>query len=105
MKQKMGWDDMLQISDIRSAVTPIARDYGVKRLYLFGSYAKGNANENSDVDLLVEKGKPMSLLRISGMRQQVEDILHISVDLVTTAGIEKEFQECIAGTEILLYEE
>ena len=56
---------MTDISAIKKAVAPLARSYGVKRLYLFGSYAKGNANENSDVDLLVEKGKPMSLLKLS----------------------------------------
>ena len=86
-------------------VAPIARFYGVKRLYLFGSYAKGNANENSDIDLLVEKGRSMSLLKLSGMRQSVQEALNLSVDLVTTTGIEEEFHKEIAGTEILLYEE
>ena len=45
---------MTDISTIKKTITPIARSYGVKRIYLFGSYAKGNATENSDVDLLVE---------------------------------------------------
>ena len=40
----------MDVATIKQAVTPIARSYGVKRIYLFGSYAKGNANENSDVD-------------------------------------------------------
>ena len=53
---------MPDISEIQKIVVPIAHAYGVKRLYLFGSYAKGTANEKSDVDLLVEKGKSMSLL-------------------------------------------
>ena len=96
---------MVDISTIQSAVAPIARDYGIKRIYLFGSYAKGKANEDSDIDLLVEKGKPMSLIHLSGMKQRVEDALQLSVDLVTTTGIGKEFHDRIAGTEILLYEE
>ena len=95
----------MDVATIKQAVTPIARSYGVKRIYLFGSYAKGNANENSDVDLLVEKGNPLSLLKLSGMRQSVQDALQLSVDLVTTTGIEDEFHKEIAGTEILLYEE
>lgn len=95
----------MDVATIKQAVTPIARSYGVKRIYLFGSYAKGNASENSDVDLLVEKGKPLSLLKLSGMRQSVQDALQLSVDLVTTTGIEDEFHKEIAGTEILLYEE
>ena len=96
---------MTDISTIKKVIIPIAKDYGVKRIYLFGSYAKGTANEKSDVDLLVEKGKPMSLLKLSGMRQSVQDALQLSVDVVTTTGIEEDFHKEIAGTEILIYEE
>ena len=96
---------MPDIFTIKSAIEPIARLYGVKKMYLFGSYAKGTANEKSDIDLLIEKGTPMSLLKLSGMRQMIEEALNLSVDLVTTAGIEEEFQKEITGTKILLYEE
>lgn len=64
---------MPDIKEIQKAVVPIASSYGVKRLYLFGSYAKGTANEKSDIDLLVEKGKPMSLLKLSEMRQMFQE--------------------------------
>ena len=96
---------MPDIFTIKSAIEPIARLYGVKKMYLFGSYAKGTANEKSDIDLLIEKGKPMSLLKISGMRQMLEETLKHPINLITTVGIEVEFQKEIAGTEILLYEE
>ena len=96
---------MPDINEIKKIVVPIAYSYGVNRLYLFGSYAKGTANEKSDIDLLVEKGKPMSLLKLSGMRQMVQEALNLSVDLVTTTGIKDDFRKEIAGTEILLYEE
>ncbi len=93
------------IESIKKIVSPIAREYGVKRVYLFGSYAKGLATEKSDVDLLIEKGKPMSLLKLSGMRQQCQDALQTSVDLLTLTGIEDDFRSRIDGTEVLLYEE
>ena len=102
---KKGRMAMTDILTIKKVVEPIARSYGVKKIYLFGSYAKGKANENSDIDLLVEKGKPMSLLKLSGMRQSVEEALEIPVDLVSVTGIDDEFSREIAGTEILLYEE
>lgn len=95
---------MPDIDEIQKAVVPIAHSYGVKRLYLFGSYAKGTANAESDIDLLVEKGKPMSLLKLSRMRQMVQEALNLSVDLITTTGIGEDFRKEIAGTEILLYE-
>ncbi len=96
---------MQDIVTIKNVIAPIAKSYGIKRIYLFGSYAKGEATEESDIDLLIEKGKPMSLLKLSGMRQQVQEALNLSVDLVTTAGIEDIFRKEIEGTEILLYEE
>jgi predicted nucleotidyltransferase len=45
------------------------------------------------------------LLKLAGLRQALEETLNTSVDLVTTGGIEKDFYEAIAGTELLLYEE
>ena len=96
---------MTDISTSKEILVPIAQSYGVRKLYLFGSYAKGNATEESDIDLLVEKGKPMSLLKLSGMRQQAQEALNLSVDLITTTGIEEAFHKEIAGTEVLLYEE
>lgn len=96
---------MPDIKEIQKAVVPIAHSYGVKRLYLFGSYAKGTANEESDIDLLIEKGESMSLLKLSAMRQMVEETLNLSVDLITTTGIRADFRNEITGTEILLYEE
>ena len=79
--------------------------YGVKKVYLFGSYAKQCETEDSDIDLLIEKGMPMSLLKLSGMRQAVEEALGVSVDLLTVSGIQDDFRKEIEGTEILIYEE
>ena len=42
------------IEEIKTILEPIARKYGVERVYLFGSYARGDATENSDVDLRVD---------------------------------------------------
>ncbi|MBQ7564934.1 MAG: nucleotidyltransferase domain-containing protein [Lachnospiraceae bacterium] len=51
---------MQSINRIKEAVEPIAKEYGVKRVFLFGSYAKGTATESSDVDLLIEIGRRMT---------------------------------------------
>ena len=96
---------MYNIEYLKSVLSDIGRNYGVKRVFLFGSYAKGTANESSDIDVLIEKGRPLSLLKLSGMRQDMEAALNLSVDLITTAGIEPAFRDAIAGTEILMYEE
>jgi len=95
---------MYSIDTIKERITPIAKDYGVKRVYLFGSYANNTANDESDVDLLIEKGVPLSLVMLSGMLQDAKEALGVSVDLITTDGIEPDFQKQISGSEILLYE-
>ena len=95
---------MTSVNQIRQIVTPIAQKYGLKRMYLFGSYAKGTANESSDVDLLIEKGLPLSLLKMSGLRQETIEALGRDVDIVSVTGIDEAFRNEIKGTEVLLYE-
>lgn len=96
---------MKDINQIKEVLQKIAYNYGVKKMYIFGSYAKGTANEDSDIDILVEKGRPLLLLMLSGMRQDAQEALGLPVDIVTTAGIEESFKNAIAGTEMLVYEE
>ena len=97
---------MTDITQIKNSIKPIAKKYGLRRVFLFGSYAKGNANENSDVDFLIEKGnKNFSLLNLSNFLQDVKNVLNLSVDVITTAGIDDDFRKSIIGSEILIYEE
>lgn len=97
---------MFDIQSIKKTLNPIAKKYGLKRVFLFGSYAKGNFTENSDVDLLVEKGsKSLSLLKISEFLQDIQEALQLSVDVVTTSAISLEFEKSIKNTQILIYEE
>lgn len=96
---------MLTIESIKTALAPIAKVYGLKRIFLFGSYAKGCATAESDVDLLIEKGGgSFSLIKLSSFLQDVQDVLKLSVDVVTTSGIAADFKASIEGTEILVYE-
>jgi hypothetical protein len=60
---------------------------GVTALYLFGSYARDEADEFSDVDLAIEYRRPFSLLDQTGVRQLIEDRLHLPVDIVDRQGL------------------
>ena len=96
---------MQTIESIKKAITPIAQEYGLKRVYLFGSYAKGTATEKSDVDLLIEKGKHLTLLGMSGILLDVKNALGVPVDLLSIGGLSPEFKNEIEASEVLLYEE
>ena len=91
------------IPEIRSIVRNLARQYGAERVYLFGSYARGEAGEGSDVDLRIDKGDIQGL-QFAGLVCDLEDALGSSVDLISTAGMDARFRREIAPEEVLLYE-
>lgn len=97
-------DKVYSISEIREIVAPIAQKYGVERVYLFGSYAKGTANPNSDVDLRIERGSLRGLFALSGLRIDLEEGLNKEVDLLTTGSLDKEFLNRIKNDEVLIYD-
>jgi predicted nucleotidyltransferase len=74
---------MLTISEIKSSVVDIATKYQIKKLSLFGSYAVGNAKDNSDIDMLVEFFSPnVSLFMLSDIKEEMKSKLKKEVDLI-----------------------
>ena len=74
---------MLSIEQIKSATEKIAPHYPVSRVFLFGSYANGKADDKSDVDVLVEFSiSPISLFELAGFNQELRDELDVAVDTV-----------------------
>lgn len=93
------------IDEIKRIITPIAWQYGVERVSLFGSYSTGTAKADSDIDLKIEKGKLRSLFQISSFRLALEDALSLPVDLLTSESSDKEFLNAISENEVLLYQD
>lgn len=98
---------MLTIEKIKEIITPICKSYGIKRAYLFGSYARGEATEKSDVDIRIEAGKIRGLFQLSGFRLDLVDALDTEVDLLSVLPDPqyKKFRESLKRDEILLYED
>ena len=91
------------IEELRKISTPIAQAHGLRSVSLFGSYSKGTARRDSDVDLKIEKGSVMSLFQLCGLRLDIEDALRVPVDLVTNDSSDRDFLDLIAKDEVLLY--
>ena len=72
---------------IRENHSFLAAEFGVSKIGLFGSYARGHADETSDVDLLVEFERPIGL-RFVELVDFLENLLGRKVDLLTPAGIQ-----------------
>jgi uncharacterized protein len=64
-----------------------ARNHGIRSVRVFGSFARGEENGESDIDLLVELEPHCSLLDIISLKYEIEDLTGRTVDVVTTAGI------------------
>ncbi|MBS1689994.1 MAG: nucleotidyltransferase domain-containing protein [Bacteroidetes bacterium] len=74
---------MLTIQQIQNAAAAYFKDKPVKEVYLFGSYARGEAKESSDVDLgIVLEDVRMSLWQYAGIAMGLENILDKKVDLI-----------------------
>lgn len=93
------------INEIKDITIPVAKAYGIERVSLFGSYARGEAKDNSDVDLYIERGRLKSLLQYFAFIDELEGALHCHVDVVTTGIEDKQFLSAIMKEGILLYEE
>ena len=78
-------DTIYTIPAIKSLLQPIFDGYKIKKAVLFGSYAKGAAAKNSDVDILVDSG--LKGLAFFGLLEDVVNALDKNVDLLDTSQI------------------
>lgn len=91
------------VDEIQKIVAALAAQYGADRIYLFGSYARGNADKDSDIDLRIDKGAIRGL-QMGGLAADLEDALGIPVNLVPTGSLDSKFLNSISDDEVLLYE-
>jgi hypothetical protein len=95
----------LSIEELKVLVAPIADEYGVKKVYLFGSTARGDDNEESDYDICIERGKIDCLLTYSSFCHALRSAIGDDVDIVTTKGAERrpEILKTIMNEGVVLY--
>ena len=101
------------IDEIKRRITPVAEKYRLAAVYLFGSYARGDATEASDVDLLVDlSGTGIdTLFKLGGLYNELEAALETGIDLVTTDSMEqvtdlrsqKRFREAVRRERMMIY--
>jgi len=76
-----------QIEEIKKVLIDVLKKNGVKSAALFGSIVRGEATEESDIDILVEfKGKK-SLLDLAGLKIELQELLGRNVDVLTYASL------------------
>lgn len=91
------------VDEIKQKSSEVANRYNIKRMYLFGSYARGEASDDSDIDIMIQS-EGMGLLDISRFKQQLSSIFSISVDVINEEDTSDIFKFLIKNDEILIYE-
>lgn len=98
------------IAEIEATVARLAKEYGAERVYLFGSYARGDMTENSDIDLRIDKGSIRGL-ELAGLLCDLERALKKPIDLITISSLEQraqmpsdlDFRKTVMNERVKLY--
>ena len=77
----------------RAEILQIAERHGAKNVRVFGSVARGEADEQSDIDFLVDMEPGRSLLDLGGLWSDLNSLLGVKVDLVTEKGLKQRIRE------------
>lgn len=93
----------LDIEMIEYHVVNLAKAYGAKKVSLFGSFARGEEDLDSDVDILLEKGN-IKGMQVFDFQEDLQKALDRKVDVVTTAGASDRFLRNIEPDTVVLYE-
>jgi predicted nucleotidyltransferase len=93
----------LSVEELRRIVKPLAEKYGVDRIYLFGSMARGDGDDNSDYDFCIESAKMRSLLELSGFFRELKEAIGAEIDIVEKEALKGEFLNAVISEGIELY--
>lgn len=84
------------IKEIKNKIKPILNKYGIYDIYLFGSYARGEATNNSDIDIYCENGNIRTLIDQGKLIDELEESLGKRVDIIFPSSyIEENFKKQI----------
>ena len=105
-----GTGEVLRLDAIRTLLMPVVKKYDIKRIYLFGSYARGEARKDSDVDLLIEGDGVKGMMPFLELQESMEKHIGKKVDLVEYGAVLKDntragrrFREHVERDKVLLY--
>ena len=93
-------DELLQTK--REDILQLARKYGAYNVRVFGSVARGEADEKSDIDFLVDMEKERSLLDLAGLLVDLEDLLGCKVDVVPEDSLRERIRGRVLKEAVML---
>ncbi len=97
----MSLEELLQTK--REDILRTAANYGAYNVRVFGSVARGEADEKSDIDLLVSMEPGRSLFDLGGLLTELEELLGCNVDIVTEKGLRARIRERVLKEAVALF--
>jgi uncharacterized protein len=94
--------DIQTLKEKREEILQIAAKHGARTVRIFGSVARGEADEASDLDLLVEMEPGRSLLDLGGLLMELQDLLGCRVDVVTEKGLRERIRDRVLKEAVAL---
>jgi predicted nucleotidyltransferase len=101
--RKSGVEEMMNYDKIKEALQNIAPKYEISKVYLFGSYARGDATDESDLDFRIVGGNIRTLFDVAKLHLDLEDAFGKPTDVVLTKNMEESFYQVIKDEEVLVY--
>ena len=92
----------MNVEEIKKKILPILKQYGVAKAGIFGSVVRGEETKGSDIDILVEIKRRMSLLDFAGLKLELEEALGRKVDLGEYSVIKPIIKEEILSEEVAI---
>ena len=86
----------------REEILKIAANHGARNVRVFGSVARGEADAQSDIDLLVEFKRGTTLLGHAALIHDLEDLLGVKVDVVSEHGLRERVRDRVLGEAVAL---
>jgi predicted nucleotidyltransferase len=96
---------MPTFEEIKSKILPFVNKYGIRRVGIFGSFARGDAKESSDIDLIFDFEKEFGLFALSGLKLALEDELGKKIDMVEFSSLDPYISKNIMDEVIMIYEQ
>ncbi len=93
----------MTLDELKAIVAPIAERYGILRMFLFGSRARGDFDEDSDYDFIILCPEGMGLIGLTNFRNELMQALNGSVDFAYEGFLTDGFNSLVGSDKVLVY--
>jgi predicted nucleotidyltransferase len=90
------------IAELRRIEPDLRRRYPIREIGVLGSYVRGEQTDRSDLDILVDLGRGIGLMRLAGLQQELSDALGLKVDLVMKDTLKRHIGQRILSEAVML---